>query len=179
MGLDDKNPLRMFEQVEALEKEVEGQGWDLQGPKIWRLLWDLFPNHWRKVLKETKIYKSLLVEDFKDDDTQVPTSRYTGLVTALYENFGHRGSHALGSSMTANYQQEEMETTFAFAERIRFNFAKDLGANWHEWHHRQRTNYARRFVAGLTEEDYKAKLVPTSENTISELSWGDFTAMLL
>ena len=72
-----------------------------------------------------------------------------------------------------------METTFAYAERIRFNFAKDLGANWHEWHHRQRTNFARRFVAGLTEEDYKAKLVPTSETTISELSWRDFTAMLL
>ena len=126
----------MLDQVEALEKEVEGQGWDLQGPEICRLLWDILPNHMRKVLKETKSYKSLLVEDFKNNEAQVPTSRYSGLATALFENFGNRGSHALGSSMTVNYQQGEMETTYAFAERIRFNLAKDLGANWHKWHPR-------------------------------------------
>ena len=124
--LDDKDPQRMLEQVEALEKEVEGQGWDLQGPEICRLLWDILPNHMRKVLKETKIYKSLLAEDFKNDDLQIPTSRYSGLATALWENFGGRGSHSLGSLMVVDYKQGVMETNYAFAERIRFKMAKDL-----------------------------------------------------
>ena len=144
--LDHTNPTHWYEQIETLEKEVEGQGWDLQGPEICRLLWDVLPIHWRKVLKETKSYKSLLVEDFKDTGPQVVTSRYTGLVTAIYENFGHRGMHELGTSLTTEYQQGELETTYAYAERIRSNFAKDLGASWHEWPDQQRTNYARRFV---------------------------------
>ena len=177
--LDHTNPAHWYEQIETLEKEVEGQGWDLQGPEICRLLWDVLPIHWRKVLKETKSYKSLLVEDFKDTGPQVVTSRYTGLVTALYENFGHRGVHELGTALTTEYQQGELETTFAYAERIRSNFAKDLGASWHEWPGQQRTNYARRFVLGLTEEDYKSKLVITAEHVIAALSWVDFTTMLL
>ena len=87
--------------------------------------------------------------------------------------------HELGTALTTEYQQGELETTYAYAERIRSNFAKDLGASWHEWPDQQRTNYARRFVSGLTEEDYKSKLVITAERVIERLSWEDFTAKLL
>merc|ERR1711951_287031 len=124
-------------------------------------------------------YKSLLKEDFKDTGPQVVTSRYTGLVTAIYENFGNRGMHEYGTSLTTDYRQEELETTYAFAERIRSSFAKDLGAQWHEWPDPMRAAYARKFVSGLTEEDYKSQLVPTAERVIKRLSWEDFTAKLL
>merc|ERR1711973_859147 len=177
--LDYKNPQRMLDQMENLEKEIEGQGWDLQGPEICRVVWDILPIHMRKVLKETKIYRALLAKDFKDDDLQIPASRYSGLATALWENFGGRGSHSLGSSMTQDYKQGPMETNLAFAERIRFHMAKDLGSNWSEWHPTQRTNLARRFVEGMTDEDYRTQTVPKSETTIRNLSWSEFTALLM
>ena len=91
--LDDSSPKIWYKQIETLEMEIEGQGWDLQGPEICRILWDILPVHWRTVLKETKAYKSLLKEDFQDTGPQVVTSRYTGLVTAIYKNFGNRGMH--------------------------------------------------------------------------------------
>ena len=46
--LNNKNPQRMLEQIEKLEKEVEGQGWDLQGPEICRIMWDILPDHMQK-----------------------------------------------------------------------------------------------------------------------------------
>merc|ERR1711951_238821 len=124
-------------------------------------------------------YKSLLKEDFQDTGPQVVTSRYTGLVTAIYENFGNCGMHEYGTSITTDYRQEELETTYAFAERIRSSFAKDLGAQWHDWPDPMRAAYARKFFSGLTEEDYKSQLVPTAERVIERLSWEDFTAKLL
>merc|ERR1712102_96997 len=177
--LDDSDPRIWYKQIEVLEMEIEGQGWDLQGPEICRVLWDMLPLDWRTVLKETKAYKSLLKEDFKDAGAQVVTSRYTGLVTAIYENFGNRGMHEYSTSITANYRQGELETTYAFAERIRSSFSKDLGAQWHVWPDAMRAAYARKFVQGLTEEDYKSQLVPNAERVIERLSWEDFTAKLL
>merc|ERR1711923_251958 len=177
--LDDSNPKIWYKQIETLEMEVEGQGWDLQGPEICRILWDILPLHWRTVLKETKAYKSLLKEDFKDAGAQVVTSRYTGLVTAIYENFGNRGMHEYGTSITANYRQGELESTYAFAERIRSSFSKDLGTHWHAWPDAMRAAYARKFVEGLTEEDHKSSLVPTAERIIESSNWADFAAKLL
>ena len=52
--LCNKDPHRMAQQVEKLEKEAEGQGWSLQGPEVCRILWDILPDEMRKVLKQTK-----------------------------------------------------------------------------------------------------------------------------
>ena len=41
--LDDSSPKIWYKQIETLELEVEGQGWDLQGPEICRVLWDILP----------------------------------------------------------------------------------------------------------------------------------------
>merc|ERR1711952_418618 len=125
--LDDSDPRIWYKQIEVLEMEIEGQGWDLQGPEICRALWDMLPLDWRTVLKETKAYKALLKEDFKESGAQVITSRYTGLVTAIYENFGNQGMHEYGTSITTTYRQRELESTYAFAERIRSSFSKDMG----------------------------------------------------
>ena len=105
--LNDSDPRIWYKQIEVLEMEIEGQGWDLQGPEICRALWDLLPLDWRIVLKETKAYKALLKEDFKDTEAQVITSRYTGLVTAIYDNFGNQGMHVYGTSITMTYKQRE------------------------------------------------------------------------
>ena len=109
--LCNKDPHRMAQQVEKLEKEAEGQGWSLQGPKVCRILWDILPDEMRKVLKQTKCYWALQTEDFKADNVHVPTSRYSGLVTALLENFGGaHGPHQLGTAVAAVYAQTAMET---------------------------------------------------------------------
>merc|ERR1712240_708180 len=177
--LDDSNPKIWYKQIETLELEVEGQGWDLQGPEICRVLWDILPLDWRTVLKETKAYKSLLKEDFKDAGAQVITSRYTGLVTAIYENFGNQGMHVYGTSITTTYRQRELESTYAFAERIRSSFSKDMGPRWDAWPDAMRAAFARKFVEGLCEEDHKVGLVPTAERVIERSNWEDFTAKLL
>merc|ERR1711923_311191 len=177
--LDDWNPTIWYKQIETLEMEIEGQGWDLQGPEICRILWDILPLDWRTVLKETKAYKSLLKEDFKDTGAQVITSRYTGLVTAIYENFGNQGMHEYGTLITTTYRQRELESTYAFAERIRSSFSKDMGPRWDAWPDAMRAAFARKFVEGLCEEDHKVGLVPTAERVIERSNWEDFTAKLL
>merc|ERR1712102_253728 len=177
--LNDSDPRIWYKQIEVLEMEIEGLGWDLQGPEICRALWDLLPLDWRVVLKETKAYKALLKEDFKDTEAQVITSRYTGLVTAIYENFGNQGMHVYGTSITTTYRQRELESTYAFAERIRSSFSKDMGPRWETWPDAMRAAFARKFVEGLCEEDHKVGLVPTAERVIERSNWEDFTAKLL
>merc|ERR1711951_142088 len=177
--LDDSDPRIWYKQIEVLEMEIEGLGWDLQGPEICRALWDLTPLDWRPVLKETKAYKALLKEDFKDTEAQVITSRYTGLVTAIYENFGNQGMHVYGTSITTTYKQRELESTYAFAERIRSSFSKDMGPRWDTWPEAMRAAFARKFVEGLCEEDHKIGVVPTAERWIERASWEAFTAKLL
>merc|ERR1711951_177514 len=177
--LNDSDPRIWYKQIEVLEMEIEGLGWDLQGPEICRALWDLTPPDWRPVLKETKAYKALLKEDFKDTEAQVITSRYTGLVTAIYDNFGNQGMHVYGTSITMTYKQKELESTFAFAERIRSSFSKDMGPRWDTWPESMRAAFARKFVEGLCEEDHKIGIVPTAERAIERASWEAFTAKLL
>merc|ERR1712102_112356 len=177
--LNDYDPRIWYKQIEVLEMEIEGLGWDLQGPEICRALWDLTPLDWRIVLKETKAYKALLKEDFKDTEAQVITSRYTGLVTAIYENFGNQGMHVYGTSITMTYKQRELESTYAFAERIRSSFSKDMGPRWDTWPEAMRAAFARKFVEGLCEEDHKIGIVPTAERSIERSSWEAFTAKLL
>ena len=126
--LCDNNPLRMVQQLEKLELEAEGQGWDLQGPEICQILWDILTDEMRQVMRQTKCYRALQAEDFKASTVHVPTSRYSGLVTALMENFGRiHGPQQLGVALAVGYNQTTLETCRAFAERIRHNMAKDLG----------------------------------------------------
>ena len=80
-GTLDRDPVKMEKQVNKFEKEIEGHGWELQGPDACRLLWELLTDKHKAVLKETHCYKALLGETFKEGGVYVPTSRFSGLAT--------------------------------------------------------------------------------------------------
>ena len=69
----------------------------------------------------------------------VPTSHFLGLATALRDHFGGgHGPYELGAACAMSYYQQSLETNRAFADRILYWFAKDLGSEWERWYPKQR-----------------------------------------
>ena len=171
-GKLDTNPSTLENQLKMYEQEIVERGWPLRGKESCFLLWELLTEEHQAALQHTPCVQAMRHEHFREELSQSPTREISGMITAL-RTLSSRSvaSDPTEPGQTMELRQESTKTLRAFLERLKLHTAWGLGMEWDQWPRNQRRSLAKRFLIGMTQDDFHHPEIPRDVGYLADHSW--------